>query len=77
MTLVGLIFFYLFRALFSMVLSEISHLPFYILVVILIYTIKVSVDVFMVSAYCSILAISGSFAINILFFIFFILFGNY
>ena len=51
--MVGLLVFYCVRLIFGFVLPVISLLPFYILVAILVYTVKVSVDTFMVSAYKS------------------------
>lgn len=53
MTIVSLLAFYLIRLSLSFILPPISLLPFYILIAIITYTIKVSVDIFMVSAYRS------------------------
>ena len=69
MTITGLLGFYVLRAALSFVLPPISHLPFYILVALFIYTIKVSVDIFMLSAYKSKTTFSIAFFLN-LFYIF-------
>ena len=53
MTIAALLAFYSLRMILAPVLPEISMLPFYITVAILVYTVKVSVDTFMVSAYRS------------------------
>lgn len=61
MTIVSLLAFYIIRLSLSFILPPVSLLPFYIILAIVIYTIKVSVDIFMVSAYrsktCFILAL--------------------
>lgn len=53
MTIVSLLVFYIVRLSLSFILPPVSLLPFYILIAIIAYTIKVSVDIFMVSAYRS------------------------
>lgn len=67
MTITGLLGFYIVRSVLAWILPPISHLPFYILVALFIYTIKVSVDIFMLSAYKSKTTFSIALILNLFF----------
>ena len=76
MTIVGLLGFYIIRLSLSFILPPISHLPFYIIVALFIYIVKVSVDIFMLSAYKSKTTFSIAFFLNLFFLILALTIGN-
>jgi hypothetical protein len=47
------------------ILPEVSQLPFYLLVLIQIYAVKIAVDVFMVSAYKSVASLAVAVVLNV------------
>lgn len=77
MTMAALVIFYLIRAPLSPFLPEISHLTFYVLVTILVYAIKVSVDVFMVTEYKSFTVILFALILNSVYFILYLALNSY
>ena len=77
MTIASLLAFYAVRLALGFALPAVSLLPFYIIVAILVYTIKVSVDVFMVSAYRSKTVFLIALGVNISYLFLSITLGNY
>jgi hypothetical protein len=65
MTVASLLEFYIVRLTLASILPEVSMLPFYVLLAILVYTIKVSVDIFMVSPYRNKVCFMVAFFINV------------
>jgi hypothetical protein len=77
MTILGLLIFYSVRLSLVFILPEISLLPFYILVAILVYTVKVSVDTFMVSAYRTKTVFMIAFGVNVFYLFLAVALNNY
>jgi hypothetical protein len=77
MTIASLLAFYSLRLILAPVLPDISMLPFYIIVAILVYTVKVSVDTFMVSAYKSKTVFMIALGVNIFYLFLGVALSNY
>lgn len=77
MTIAALLAFYSLRMILTPVLPEISMLPFYITVAILVYTVKVSVDIFMVSAYRSKTVFLIALGVNVFYLFLGVVLSNY
>jgi len=77
MTIASLVCFYILRLALNPILPSISLLPFYIIIAIIVYTIKVSVDVFLVSAYRSRTVVLIALGVNVFYFFLAVALGSY